>query len=55
MVKLGYKNIDAVDANEAMLEQSRKKGVFKKLICAKLGWGNKLDIPDSKPLLYLKI
>ena len=35
--KLGYKNIDAVDATEDMLNVARQKGVYKSLFCSPLG------------------
>ena len=42
-MKLGYSNIDALDASEEMLEQAKQKGVCKRMIRDYMG-PNKLDI-----------
>ena len=42
----GYQNIDATDASKAMLEEARKKNIFKNIFAAYLG--PPLDVPDSK-------
>lgn len=41
--KLGYDNIDALDMSQEMLNQAKKKGVYKKSICAAL---TDQQIPD---------
>ncbi|XP_078000962.1 methyltransferase-like protein 27 isoform X2 [Glandiceps talaboti] len=35
--RLGYKDIDALDMSQAILDQAQEKGIYKKLICAKIG------------------
>ncbi|XP_078001195.1 methyltransferase-like protein 27 [Glandiceps talaboti] len=35
--RLGYKDIDALDLSQAILDQAQEKGIYKKLICAKIG------------------
>ena len=34
LFKLGYTNIDALDISQEMLNEAKKKNVYKKLICA---------------------
>ncbi len=47
MYKLGLTNLDAVDASPNMLEKAKEKGVYKNLICARVGPGT-LDILNGK-------
>ncbi|XP_077996307.1 methyltransferase-like protein 27 [Glandiceps talaboti] len=35
----GYTNIDAIDLSQGLLDKAKEKGIYKKLICAKLGTG----------------
>ena len=41
--KLGYTNIDALDISQEMLNEAKKKNIYKKLICAPL---NEQRIPE---------
>ena len=52
MYNKGYTNIDALDANPKMLEQARKKGIYKRLICDFMG-PNRLDIQDGITVMLL--
>ena len=36
LFKLGYTNIDALDISQEMLNEAKKKNIYKKLICAPL-------------------
>ena len=36
LFKLGYANIDALDISQEMLNEAKKKNIYKKLICAPL-------------------
>ena len=36
LFKLGYTNIDALDLSQEMLNEAKKKNIYKKLICAPL-------------------
>ena len=36
LFKLGYTNIDALDVSQEMLNEAKKKNIYKKLICAAL-------------------
>ena len=40
LMQLGYKNIDALDISQKMLDLAAKKNVYKRLICAPLS-----DVP----------
>ncbi|CAH1778196.1 unnamed protein product [Owenia fusiformis] len=44
--ELGFTNIDALDASQAMLDQATEKNVYKRLICDYMG-PNTLDIKDN--------
>ena len=46
LVKLGFTNLDALDASQPMLDEAEKKGVYKHFICDYMGT-NRLDIPDG--------
>ena len=43
----GYVNIDALDGSPEMLEEAKRKDIYKRIICDYLG-PNKLDIEDGK-------
>jgi ubiquinone/menaquinone biosynthesis C-methylase UbiE len=47
LYKAGYKNMDAVDAAECMLEIARDKGIYQRLYCAMLGEDRKLPMLDN--------
>lgn len=36
LFKLGYTNIDALDISQEMLNEAKKKNIYKKFICASL-------------------
>lgn len=49
LYKVGFTNIDGVDFSESMLVELRKKGAYKKAVCARLGDSTDhiRDIPDG--------
>lgn len=50
--KLGYSNIDGVDASLSMLENAAKKSVYQRLYCAMLGDGRKLPMIDGRQIFF---
>ena len=40
--------IDAIDGCAEMLEKAKEKKIFNKLVCCKMGEGNRLPFDDSK-------
>ena len=43
----GYPNIDALDGSPEMLEEAKRKDIYRRIICDYLG-PNRLDIEDGK-------
>ncbi|XP_072024758.1 methyltransferase-like protein 27 [Amphiura filiformis] len=46
LTKLGFKNIDGVDISTESLKFSKERGIYRRLICSRIGT-NKLDIQDD--------
>ncbi len=47
MYKLGFTQLDALDACQQMLDQAKEKSIYGRLICDFMG-PNRMDIQDGK-------
>lgn len=48
LIKLGYTNIDALDVSQEMLNQAKKKNVYRRLICSYLSDQRTLEIETGQ-------